>query len=320
MMLGRMFSRRTILSRLGLLGAGTFGASLVGANYATAVEPHQVALTRYSLTPRGWPPGKRLRVAILTDFHAHPRNMGEGEIEQVVARTNALRPDVTVLLGDYCSQAPGPVSPEAVARILSGLRAARGVYAIQGNHDWTDDRATFRRGVGPTRVERALHDSGIALIENDRALLDEAAKLWLVGLESEIVPATKRAARWDDDRLDQIRVEKLNAVLRPLPADATVVLLAHEPDLFAKPLDGRVAVTLSGHTHGGQVRILGWSPYVPSRYGNRYAYGHVVENDRHLIVSAGLGAHFVAGRPVRIGIPPEIVLVELGTPEQPRAI
>jgi predicted MPP superfamily phosphohydrolase len=67
---------------------------------------------------------------------------------------------------------------------------------------------------------------------------------------------------------------------------------------------------LSGHTHGGQVRLFGWSPVVPSRYGGRYAYGHVHESDgRDLIVSAGIGTSIL---PVRLGIPPEIVLVELG--------
>ena len=85
--------------------------------------------------------------------------------------------------------------------------------------------------------------------------------------------------------------------------------------MFATGLDPRIALTLTGHTHGGQVRILGWSPWIPSRFGLRYAHGHIVEGRRHLIVSAGLGSHFVAGRPLRFGIPPEIVLVELGFPE-----
>ena len=85
-------------------------------------------------------------------------------------------------------------------------------------------------------------------------------------------------------------------------------MLAHEPDVFPRVPD-RVAVTLSGHTHGGQVRLLGYSPVVPSRFGNRYAYGHVREDGRHLIVSGGLGCSIL---PVRFGMPPEIVIVELG--------
>ncbi|MBD0271010.1 MAG: metallophosphoesterase, partial [Acetobacteraceae bacterium] len=68
-------------------------------------------------------------------------------------------------------------------------------------------------------------------------------------------------------------------------------------------------LTLAGHTHGGQVRLFGHSPVVPSRFGNRYAYGHVVEEGRHLIVSGGLGCSVA---PIRFGAPPEIVLVELG--------
>jgi predicted MPP superfamily phosphohydrolase len=71
----------------------------------------------------------------------------------------------------------------------------------------------------------------------------------------------------------------------------------------------RVALTLCGHTHGGQVRLFGYSPVVPSRFGNRYAYGHVVEKNRNLIVSAGLGCSIL---PVRFGSPPEIVVVDLG--------
>ncbi len=70
-----------------------------------------------------------------------------------------------------------------------------------------------------------------------------------------------------------------------------------------------MALTLSGHTHGGQVRIAGWSPVVPSRYGNRYAWGHVEEAGRHLVVSGGIGNSLL---PVRLGMPSEITLVELG--------
>jgi predicted MPP superfamily phosphohydrolase len=87
-----------------------------------------------------------------------------------------------------------------------------------------------------------------------------------------------------------------------------IILLAHEPDIFPKVPHG-VSITLSGHTHGGQVRVFGYSPVVPSRYRNRYAYGHVVEDDRNLIVSGGLGFSIL---PVRFGVRPEILSIELG--------
>ena len=81
----------------------------------------------------------------------------------------------------------------------------------------------------------------------------------------------------------------------------SVTEIFHIPD--------RVALTVSGHTHGGQLNILGWRPIVPSRFGQRYAYGHKIEENRNLIVSGGLGASVV---PMRIGAPPELVTINLG--------
>ena len=93
-----------------------------------------------------------------------------------------------------------------------------------------------------------------------------------------------------------------------MPDDAPVILMAHEPDIFPK-VPERVALTLSGHTHGGQINLFGWRPIVPSDYGQRYAYGHIVEGERDLIVSGGLGCSIL---PIRFLSPPEILIVELG--------
>ena len=72
----------------------------------------------------------------------------------------------------------------------------------------------------------------------------------------------------------------------------------------------RVALTLAGHTHGGQIRLpMIWPTLVPSHYGARFAYGHIVEAGRHMVVSGGLGTSIV---PVRLGVPPEIVHIEIG--------
>ncbi len=91
--------------------------------------------------------------------------------------------------------------------------------------------------------------------------------------------------------------------------DDPVLLLVHEPDIFTR-VPARVALTLAGHTHGGQIRLpLIWPAFVPSKYGARFAYGHVIEDERHLIVSGGLGTSII---PARLGVPPEIVQVQLG--------
>jgi predicted MPP superfamily phosphohydrolase len=86
---------------------------------------------------------------------------------------------------------------------------------------------------------------------------------------------------------------------------APVILLAHEPDVAAR-VPARVALQLSGHTHGGQVRLLGWSPVTPS--GPKLVYGHIRMNC-DIVISGGLGCSTM---PLRLGVPPEIVLVTLG--------
>jgi uncharacterized protein len=93
--------------------------------------------------------------------------------------------------------------------------------------------------------------------------------------------------------------------LRKVTDDAPVVLLAHEPDI-AWRVPARVSLQLSGHTHGGQVRMFGWSPMSPS--GQRLSYGHIRTNC-DVVVSGGLGCSIM---PFRLGVPPEIVLVTLG--------
>ena len=101
-------------------------------------------------------------------------------------------------------------------------------------------------------------------------------------------------------------IDDLKATLDKVPDGDPVILLAHEPDIMVR-VPSRVSLVLSGHTHGGQVRLFGWSPVVPSRFGNRYAYGHVREQC-DLIVSGGLGCSII---PVRFGMPPEIVVVSI---------
>ena len=163
-----------------------------------------------------------------------------------------------------------------------------------------------RRANGRRRpeTERALLAAGIPVLENAAVRLrHEGRDFWLAGLGS-MWAFGGAMGRWRG-------VDDLPATLAALADDAPAVLLAHEPDVFPR-VPGRVALTLSGHTHGGQVRLPGVPLVVPSNYGARYAHGHVVEGGRDLIVSAGLGT---SGLPVRFGVPPEIVLVELGQAE-----
>lgn len=282
--------------RRSLLAAGTLGATGVAVQGFLLEPMGRPAITRYALTPRGWPPGVTLRIAILADLHAGAPLMGLAQVARITAACNALRPDLVVLLGDYgpvslLVRDPGP--PAEVAAILGGLRAPLGVFAIAGNHDWWEDAAAMRRRSGRPEWLLAMERHGITPLQNEVRRFPQG--FWLAGLDSQIAFHMQGA----DD---------LPGTLAAVTDDAPVILLAHEPDIFARMPD-RVALTLCGHTHGGQIRLMGYSPRVPSRYGNRYAYGRVTENGRELIVSGGLGTSRI---PVRLGMPPEIVEVTLG--------
>ena len=124
---------------------------------------------------------------------------------------------------------------------------------------------------------------------------------WVAGLGDQLAYLPARRF-WPVRR---IGVDDLTATLAKVTAP--VILLAHEPDV-AMRVPSRVALQLSGHTHGGQVRLFGWSPVVPSRYGNRLAYGHTRINC-DVVISGGLGCSIM---PIRLGVPPEIVLVTVG--------
>lgn len=298
----RLISRRALL-------AGTvtvLGSGAATAGYAGYVEPSmRLVVTSYRPRPANWPADLPLSIAVLTDLHVGEPVMSLERLEEIVARTNALKPDLIVLLGDYTPSmriiTRFVPMPEA-ARALAALKAPLGVYSILGNHDWWDDEEAQRNRRGPTAVRRALEAVGIPVLENQALrLTKDGRRFWLAGLGDTIAYILPGHGNF-------ISAANLPATLAQIDDDAPAIMLVHEPDAFMR-LPGRFALTLSGHTHGGQVRIAGWSPVVPSNYGNRLAYGHVVVNERHLIVSGGLGC---SGLPVRIGVPPEIVMVELG--------
>jgi uncharacterized protein len=300
-----------MITRRGFLKA--FGGTLLGgislAGYAFGWEPMRTPrVTRYALTPPNWPQGLNLKIAAIADVHSCEPYMSADRIHAICQQTNALQADMIVLLGDYIAGHPYQirhVPAEAWAAALATLRAPLGVHAILGNHDWWEDRDAQRRRKGPIFSRRALEQAGIPVYENDVVRLTKNGRpFWLAGLGDQIAFVNRNRPRGQR----YTGVDDLAGTLAKVTDDAPVVLLAHEPDLFPR-VPARVAVTLSGHTHGGQVRLFGYSPVVPSRYGNRFAYGHVVEDDRHLIVSGGLGCSIM---PVRFGAPPEIVLVELG--------
>ncbi len=297
-----MLSRRVFLRGSGglvLVGGGTTA-------YACGVEPGlRLEVTSYKLTPPGWPRDLRLRCAVIADIHACDPWMSLDRIREVVAVTNALAPDVTVLLGDFNAghnYVTGAVLPQQWGAVVEALKAPLGTYAILGNHDWWHGALPSMKADGAEAVRRALKQAGIAVLENDNvALTKDGQRVWLAGLADQMVVRTGRKSHYGLDDLD--------GTLAQVTDDAPVILLAHEPYIFRK-VPARVALTLCGHTHGGQVNLPVLSDWWNRHeLGTSHVYGHIVENNRHMIISAGLGTSIA---PIRFMRPPEIVLVELG--------
>ncbi len=301
-----MATRRDMIKVLG-------GAALAGltATSALAAETFvRLRVQRYALTPPGWPQGLPLRVAIMSDLHACDPWMTPSRIRRIVTAMNGLQADIHLLLGDFISGmalSTGPVPIDAWSKELGRLRAPLGVHAVLGNHDWADDPTTRMSLGSPSQVREGLLRNGIAVYENDaRRIETEAGAFWLAGLGDQIVwgllPGRERLSPRDD----------LPATLSMIQDDgAPVLLMAHEPDILPD-VPERVSLTLSGHTHGGQIVLFGWAPVVPRvRPDLRYRYGHYVDGGRHLLVTGGIGCSIL---PIRFGMAPEIVLLELGGP------
>jgi predicted MPP superfamily phosphohydrolase len=292
-----VLTRRAFITSFGAAAFGVVGTT----SYAFAIEPRfRLVVTPYRVTPPGWSKGGRaLRVSVIADIHACDPWMPLSRVEEIVAVSNDLKPDVVLLLGDFIGGMhhfdTSPVPPAEWGRALSRLEAPLGVHAVLGNHDWWND---------VDAVRGALTGAGVPVMENDAVLMkpDGAPAFWLAGLGDQLAYRLGRGRfRGVDD---------LPGTLARIPDDGSpVILAAHEPDIFPK-VPGRVSLTLSGHTHGGQVALpVVGRMIVPSEYGQRYAYGHVVENERHLIVSGGLGCSTI---PVRFGVPPEVVVIDIG--------
>jgi uncharacterized protein len=267
------------------------GAAVGLAGYAFGVEPRRQVVRGMRLRLPGWPPQLAgLRVGVIADLHAGGPHVDERRIAAVVTRMNHERPDLLVFLGDFIDpeiplgEAP---APEPLAAQLGEAQAPLGAFSVLGNHDWAYDG---------DRVARALRRANIAVLENQAIEVPAwGQRLWVAGL------GDLRERHAD-----------LKAALEPVPANAPVLLLSHDPDVFPD-VPARVSLTLSGHTHAGQVNLpLLRQRFIPSRFGDRYARGHIQEFGRHLFVSSGVGT---AGLPVRFLAPPEIAVLTLDAAE-----
>ena len=288
---------RLFKSKLRIASVLVLAALVVLAAWAFWLEPASLTVRRVSLRVPHWRAEHAgLKVALLTDLHVGSPHMGLGRLRRVVERTNAEAPDVVLITGDFVIGGPQDeggerggvaggtfVEPEPIAAELKRLSAPLGVYAVLGNHDWWFDGE---------RVGRALEGAGLRVLENEAVRIERGGRaFWLGGV----------ADLWT-------RKPDVRATLAQVTSDDPVILFMHNPDIFPD-IPARASLTVAGHTHGGQVNLpLFGRPVVPSRFGQRYAFGHVEEGGRHLYVGSGVGTSII---PVRFRVPPEVVILSL---------
>lgn len=256
-------------------------------------EPARLVVRETELHPAKWPRSlSGLKIALLADLHVGSPHWDLSALGRLVERCNAQSPDLVLLAGDYqINGVKGGVAVpvEPIAERLGRLKARLGVVAVLGNHDWWPPN-------DGERTRAAFRAQGIVVLEDEAVRLEPVpgAELYVVGLADQLErPSNPRAA------------------MAQVPRGAPSLLLVHEPDVFATfpRLDIHPSLTLAGHTHGGQVRLpLLGRLVVPSEFGERYAYGHVLEQGRDLFVSSGVGSSIV---PVRLLVPPEIAILTL---------
>jgi predicted MPP superfamily phosphohydrolase len=221
-----------------------------------------------------------LRIAVLSDFHLYPFTPLPF-LKRAVEETNRLQPDLTVLLGDFVDQTVEAM--EELGPLLGTLNAKLGIFAVLGNHD-------HRKGAA--RVAERLGREGIEVLVNRGVSLQVSkAPLHLAGVDS-------ISGRFD-----------LRAALGGVRSGLPTVLLAHEPDTADAALaDGRVCLQLSGHSHGGQVRLPGLGRLGLPLGARKYPFGSYRFEGLFLHTSRGLGT---TGAPIRLGSVPEISEVVL---------
>jgi uncharacterized protein len=272
-------TRRDFLKIAGNVAVGSaLAAGLTTTAYATLFEPNRLKISRVSVPIRRLPPSlDGLRIVLMSDFHLFPFTSAD-LIQQAIRQASTLQPDLALFAGDFVyseAEAAYELSP-----ILAQLNPRLGSFAVFGNHDHV-------KGAGT--VQNALARSGIEMLNNRGIIL---SGFYLAGMDS-------MAAGSPDVR----------AAFAAHRGNTPTLVLAHEPDTIdyysqQAPID----LQLSGHSHGGQIRLPGIGPVILPLWGRRYPRGLYQANDSRLFTSQGIGT---VDLPVRINCPPEIAEITL---------
>jgi len=279
---------------LRLSAAGGTGAVLGIGGYSGLVAPFRNQVTRIDLTlPRLPTEFEGFKIAQLSDLHYGPFT-GDREIGAAVALAASLAPDVFVATGDFITtprfgdRRPGVAKIEPCSRLLQAVRPPLGRFAVLGNHDY---------GLAPDFVAEVLNGHGVRVLRNQAIVLERAgARLWLVGIDDVMVQANH-----------------LDAALAGIPSEECKVVIVHEPDFADVVAREPADLQISGHSHGGQVRMPGLRPFYLPPMAQRYWHGLYRVREMPLYVNRGIGT---IGVPLRLDADPEITLFTLHSPKR----
>ena len=226
-----------------------------------------------------------LKVALVSDIHAGAGPAENWRIRRIVEKTNAAKPDIIFLLGDYVNGGIyyGKMDMERLSAYLKNLKAPYGVYAILGNHDSYYDTASIRK---------MLSEAGIHLLENSNAKVSTPrGDFYVAGIAD---PITQ------------------NYFYRPsfanIPKGKPVIFLSHSPDVF-REIPPAASVMFSGHTHGGQVRMPFWGSVAKNvKFEKKAVEGLYRKDGKTAYVTRGLGTSRI---PVRFMCTPTITLATI---------
>ena len=284
---------RQPVSRRRFLKAGMWGAAGL-ALYAGEIERHWLQVTRRDIGLRGLPAAfDGLRIAQISDIHLDEYTE-PFFLRHVIDRVNRMEPDAVALTGDYVTDGFGSRNYAIgaawqCANILSGL-GCRQRYAVLGNHDVV---------VGEEEVSAALTANGVTVLKIACLPMERSGgRIWLAGLDDPV----------NGNPHPDLAIP---ASIRNVPNEP-IVLMCHAPDyaddLLTHPAGKAVGLMLSGHTHGGQIRLPLLGALGLPDLGRKYVEGWFRLGGLQLYVNRGIGT---VGLPFRINCPPEITLITL---------
>ncbi|HEX4786521.1 MAG TPA: metallophosphoesterase [Candidatus Sulfotelmatobacter sp.] len=277
-------TRRTFIRLAATAGAGALAID------TTLIEPNRPRIVRKDIALRRWPARlEGFTIAHLSDFHYDPY-CSVHPLRAAIGMVNDLRPDLIVLTGDFVSEPfllgdrkKAAFASQPCAELLTQMQAPHGSWAVLGNHDVLTDAS---------RIITSLQNQGIQVLVNQSVAIErDGARFWLSGI---------------DDALE--RTPDLEGTLHKIPSDDPVVLLAHEPDYADYAAHYAVDLQLSGHSHGGQIRLPLLPPLFLPPLARKYVWGLYEVGGLTLYTNPGLGTVNI---PVRMNCPPEITLLTI---------